>query len=120
MDLNLLIAAVLTAITLIRLYSKLKSRAKTSVESSNGACSSPDVEKKTLVPLPGSSIPDPDPLHDFDLGTATARNFIYANKTLRYPYYQVSDPSRTSDGLPVLNENRGRRWRTSQCTRTTG
>ena len=105
MFLNLLIAAVLTAIVLIRLYFKLKSRAKTSVESSSGACSSPDVEKKTHVSSPGSSIPDPDPLHDFDLETASARNFIYANKTLRYPYYQVGDPSRTSDQLLVLNEN---------------
>ncbi|KAI0753151.1 hypothetical protein C8Q80DRAFT_1097241 [Daedaleopsis nitida] len=31
----------------------------------------------------------PDPLVDFDLETATARNFVYANKTVRYPYYQT-------------------------------
>ena len=85
---SLLAIAILTAIALIPIYSKLKSRAKASVHASNGA-GSLDVEEK--IPVPGSSIADPDPLHDFDLETATARNFIYANKTLRYPYYQASD-----------------------------
>ena len=33
--------------------------------------------------------PDPDPLLEFDLANATARNHVYANKPLRYPYYQV-------------------------------
>ncbi|KAI8978285.1 hypothetical protein BD414DRAFT_580100 [Trametes punicea] len=36
-----------------------------------------------------SGLPDPEPLTDFDLETATARNFLYANKTMRYPYYQT-------------------------------
>ncbi|OJT10571.1 hypothetical protein TRAPUB_12907 [Trametes pubescens] len=31
------------------------------------------------------SLPDPDPLLEFDLETATARNFVYANKTMRKP-----------------------------------
>ncbi|KAI0663963.1 hypothetical protein C8Q70DRAFT_211356 [Cubamyces menziesii] len=34
-------------------------------------------------------LPDPDPLAEFDLETATARNFVYANKTMRYPYHQT-------------------------------
>ncbi|PIL33533.1 hypothetical protein GSI_04156 [Ganoderma sinense ZZ0214-1] len=89
MFLNLLVAVFLTAIGLIRLYSKFKSRAKANVGASDSP-SSPDAEKTLSVPpSPGSSIPDPEPLHDFDLETATARNFIYANKTLRYPYYQT-------------------------------
>ncbi|KAI0326339.1 hypothetical protein GY45DRAFT_1329059 [Cubamyces sp. BRFM 1775] len=50
----------------------------------------------TIRPGKGKSIeetscvlPDPDPLTEFDLETATARNFIYANKTMRYPYHQT-------------------------------
>ncbi|KAI1791192.1 hypothetical protein LXA43DRAFT_889743 [Ganoderma leucocontextum] len=85
---NLVFAAILTTIALIRLYSRLKSRAKTDVQASNDICSL-NGEGKTPVPSPGSSIPDPDPLDNFDLETATARNFIYANKTLRYPYHQT-------------------------------
>ena len=84
---NLLFAAVLIAITLIYLHSRLRSRAKTNGIASNELWSPEGGEK---IPAPGSSMPDPDPLHDFDLETATARNFIYANKTLRYPYHQVS------------------------------
>lgn len=34
-------------------------------------------------------LPDPDPLHDFDLSTATLRDYVYVNKVLRYPYFQV-------------------------------
>ncbi|EJU05042.1 hypothetical protein DACRYDRAFT_47033, partial [Dacryopinax primogenitus] len=34
-------------------------------------------------------LPDPKPLLDFDLKTAKTRNYIYVNKTLRYPYYQT-------------------------------
>ncbi|KAI0359575.1 hypothetical protein OH77DRAFT_1395578 [Trametes cingulata] len=40
-------------------------------------------------PAGEGTLPDPDPLLDFDLETATARNFIYANKTMRYPYHQT-------------------------------
>lgn len=36
-----------------------------------------------------NQFPDPDPLLDFDLTNATARNHVYVNKTLRYPYFQV-------------------------------
>ena len=34
-------------------------------------------------------LPDPDPLHNFDLSTATLRDYVYVNKVLRYPYFQV-------------------------------
>ena len=34
-------------------------------------------------------LPDPDPLHDFDLSTATLRDYVYVNKVLRSPYFQV-------------------------------
>jgi len=32
---------------------------------------------------------DPTPLLDFDLKTAKTRDYVYVNKTLRYPYYQT-------------------------------
>ena len=35
------------------------------------------------------SLPDPTPLTDLDLASETTRNYIYANRTVRYPYYQV-------------------------------
>lgn len=35
------------------------------------------------------TVPHPVPLLDFDLTTARTRNHLYANKTVRYPYYQV-------------------------------
>ena len=38
----------------------------------------------------GRPLPDPDPFVDFDLMTAMTRDFLYANKTLRHPYHQVS------------------------------
>ncbi|KAF8304833.1 hypothetical protein DL93DRAFT_2066749 [Clavulina sp. PMI_390] len=34
-------------------------------------------------------VPDPKPLLDFDLKTARTRDYVYVNKTLRYPYYQT-------------------------------
>lgn len=34
-------------------------------------------------------LPDPEPLNDLDLKTAQIRNHIYANKTLRHPYFQT-------------------------------
>ena len=84
---NFLFAAILTAFALVCLYSRLKSYVKTSAQASDEWCSADGEEK---IPVPGSSMPDPDPLSNFDLEMATARNFIYANKTLRYPYHQVS------------------------------
>ena len=35
------------------------------------------------------ALEDPSPAHDFDLSNATVRKYLYANKTVRYPYYQV-------------------------------
>lgn len=37
----------------------------------------------------GDSLPNPKPLLDFDLKTAKTRDYVYVNKTLRYPYYQT-------------------------------
>ncbi|CDO77519.1 hypothetical protein BN946_scf184912.g18 [Trametes cinnabarina] len=35
------------------------------------------------------TLPDPDPLVDFVLEKATVRNYLYVNKTVRYPYHQT-------------------------------
>ncbi|KAJ2989663.1 hypothetical protein NUW54_g8709 [Trametes sanguinea] len=66
------------------------SRASSSSPSPSSCASS----HPTLLPLSEgsgrpSSLPDPDPLTDFDLRKATARNYMYANKTMRYPYHQT-------------------------------
>ncbi|KAI0753138.1 hypothetical protein C8Q80DRAFT_1097643 [Daedaleopsis nitida] len=39
--------------------------------------------------LSGCSLPDPDPLADFDLASATTRDYLYVNKTVRHPYHQT-------------------------------
>ncbi|KAH9889388.1 hypothetical protein C8Q73DRAFT_747858 [Cubamyces lactineus] len=45
--------------------------------------------KRTNTEETSGGLLDPDPLTEFSLETATARNFIYANKTMRYPYHQT-------------------------------
>lgn len=37
----------------------------------------------------GASFPAPEPLSSFSLETARTRDYVYVNKTLRYPYYQT-------------------------------
>lgn len=44
-------------------------------------------------------LPDLDPLHDFDLSTATLRDYVYVNKVLRYPYFQVCPTPYVADCL---------------------
>lgn len=39
-------------------------------------------------------LPDPDPLVDFDLEHASLRDYVYVNKVLRYPYFQVGSSLR--------------------------
>lgn len=48
------------------------------------------LKEQTSTPKPKSqTVPHPAPLLDFNLTTARTRNHLYANKTVRYPYYQV-------------------------------
>lgn len=67
-------------------------------------------------------LPNPEPLVGFDLGTAMPRDFLYVNRTMRYPYHQVG----ISGLLRSLREEDCelnfvlRRWLTSQCISTTG
>ena len=88
LNLSLWGAAIAAAVVLIGLRSWLSSRRRQHVRTTDGRLESKE-EREALIP--GSSLPDPDPLVNFDLKTATARNFVYANKTVRYPYYQVKE-----------------------------
>ncbi|KAI0767107.1 hypothetical protein C8Q74DRAFT_1203421 [Fomes fomentarius] len=38
---------------------------------------------------PLTLLPDPEPLVEFDLGTAMPRDFLSVNRTIRYPYHQT-------------------------------
>ncbi|EJF56819.1 hypothetical protein DICSQDRAFT_70665 [Dichomitus squalens LYAD-421 SS1] len=82
----LLAATIFAAALLIGLYSWFSSheRKDAGVTGRNS-----DFKEKGQTFVPGSSLPNPDPLVKFDIETATARNFVYANKTVRYPYYQT-------------------------------
>ena len=88
LNLSLWAAAIAAALALIGLRSWWSSRRRGNVRTTD---SRPDTKEKRGTFIPGSSLPDPDPLVNFDLETATARNFVYANKTVRYPYYQVKE-----------------------------
>ncbi|RPD57707.1 hypothetical protein L227DRAFT_594590 [Lentinus tigrinus ALCF2SS1-6] len=84
-DLVVLGGAILVASLLSWLYIRLRGVSGRSP----GALGTIRDEKTKIAPRPGSSLPDPDPLTDFDLENTTSRNFVYANKTVRHPYYQT-------------------------------
>ncbi|OCH90583.1 hypothetical protein OBBRIDRAFT_793135 [Obba rivulosa] len=48
-------------------------------------------------------LPDPDPLLDFDLSTARTRDYVYVNRTLRYPYFQTMShrPMHINDWIEI-------------------
>ncbi|KAI5120885.1 hypothetical protein M0805_002985 [Coniferiporia weirii] len=59
---------------------------------------------KKLDPLTSfDALPDPDPLHDFNLETATTRNHLYVNKPVRVPYHQTMahQPMHINDWIEV-------------------
>ena len=88
LNLSLWAAAIAAALVLIGLRSWLSLRGREDDVRATEGTEGQKEKEQTFAP--GSSLPDPDPLLNFDLETATARNFVYANKTVRYPYYQVS------------------------------
>ncbi|CCM03919.1 uncharacterized protein FIBRA_06070 [Fibroporia radiculosa] len=51
-------------------------------------------------------LPDPDPLVGFDLKSASVRDYVYVNKTLRYPYFQTMShqPMHINDWIEIDNE----------------
>ncbi|TFY60904.1 hypothetical protein EVJ58_g4856 [Rhodofomes roseus] len=51
-------------------------------------------------------LPDPDPLLEFDLKTATLRDYVYVNKVLRYPYFQTMahQPLHINDWIEIDKE----------------
>lgn len=83
-EISLLTSAIITAMALVALYFWRHSRRLARRQSHNDRAGSGKEAIHTE-----SSLPDPDPLFDFDLETTTARNYVYANKTVRHPYYQV-------------------------------
>ncbi|TFK87571.1 hypothetical protein K466DRAFT_490610 [Polyporus arcularius HHB13444] len=76
--------AVLVASLLCWLYLRFRGSYGKSPGTPQGFASA-----KEEVLQPGSSLPDPDPLTEFDLEKTTSRNFVYVNKTVRHPYYQT-------------------------------
>ncbi|KAL6305160.1 hypothetical protein BKA93DRAFT_234268 [Sparassis latifolia] len=54
----------------------------------------------------GGRLPDPDPLPDFDLSHASLREYVYANRTLRYPYFQTMahQPMHVNDWIEIDSE----------------
>ncbi|EJD05609.1 uncharacterized protein FOMMEDRAFT_77964 [Fomitiporia mediterranea MF3/22] len=73
------------------------------------------LKKKDSTILTGG-LPDPDPLHDFDLETATTRNHLYVNKTVRWPYYQTMShqPMHINDWIEI---DKDLKWYIEQKTR---
>ncbi|KAI0941617.1 hypothetical protein AcW1_003465 [Taiwanofungus camphoratus] len=51
-------------------------------------------------------LPDPDPLLGFDLESATLRDYVHVNKTLRYPYFQTMahQPMHINDWIEIDKE----------------
>lgn len=61
-------------------------------------------------------LPDPDPLPNFDLATATTRNHLYVNKPVRVPYYQTMahQPMHINDWIEI---DKDLKWYIEQKTR---
>ncbi|GBE80763.1 predicted protein [Sparassis crispa] len=51
----------------------------------------------------GGRLPEPDPLSDFDPSHASLRDYVYANRTLRYPYFQTMahQPMHVNDWIEI-------------------
>ncbi|EED81637.1 predicted protein [Postia placenta Mad-698-R] len=51
-------------------------------------------------------LPDPDPLSNLDLSTASVRDYVYVNKVLRYPYFQTMahQPMHINDWIEIDRE----------------
>jgi hypothetical protein len=69
-------------------------------------------------PPPIEGLSDPDPLHDFDLSTATMRNRMYANK-VSYGALRICNYIHDVLHRP-FDSRTSRPWHTSPCTSTTG
>ena len=85
-DETMLVSALFAAVALLSLYLWRQSQRRQRPFSRDSTVAR---DGKDAVTTSKSSLPDPDPLVEFDLETTTSRNFVYANKTVRHPYYQV-------------------------------
>jgi len=63
-----------------------------------------------------TALPDPEPLPDFDLETATTRNHVYVNKTVRWPYFQTMShqPMHINDWIEI---DKDLKWYIEEKTR---
>ncbi|KAH9944778.1 hypothetical protein B0H21DRAFT_694529 [Amylocystis lapponica] len=92
----LAVLAVFAVCAILRLRARTSTSAALRVEQQTTS-KSDDAQTRSELPVGSSTtsfsktggLPDPDPLLDFDLGTAKLRDYVYANKTLRYPYFQT-------------------------------
>ena len=85
-DESMLVSALFAAVALLSLYLWRQSQHRRRAFTQDRAVAR---DGKDAARTTNSSLPDPDPLVEFDLETTTSRNFVYANKTVRHPYYQV-------------------------------
>ncbi|KAI0741071.1 hypothetical protein C8Q76DRAFT_765525 [Earliella scabrosa] len=82
----MLVSALFAAVALLSLYLWRQSQHRRRAFTQDRAVAR---DGKDAARTTNSSLPDPDPLVEFDLETTTSRNFVYANKTVRHPYYQT-------------------------------
>lgn len=63
----------------------------------------PTLQTSTKETPSSPPLPDPNPLFEFDITTATTRNHVYVNKPLRYPYYQTMahQPMHINDWIEI-------------------
>jgi hypothetical protein len=108
--LELIICGPLLFLILLLMGKSLRRHAVTPALPKSTSTSPPD---KTS----DNQFPDPDPLLEFELKNATARNHVYVNKPLRYPYFQVrAGFFYVQGGCGAEN----RQWHTNPCTPMTG
>ncbi|GAA5999457.1 uncharacterized protein JCM10292_004150, partial [Rhodotorula paludigena] len=81
---TLLVALSIVSLALVALEPRLRLLAR--LFPSQHADTPSKVPEKPAKP---TTLPEPDPLLDFDLATAKTRDHLYVNKTLRWPYFQT-------------------------------
>lgn len=80
---------VLGSIAVVYAFFYVRSRNVSNAKTSVDAVSNEIADEKASAASNWAVLPDPDPLVDFDLTSASTRDYIYVNKTMRYPYFQT-------------------------------
>ncbi|CAE6410496.1 unnamed protein product [Rhizoctonia solani] len=103
---SLYIDVTVGLVLLVLFYAWRAGKEQRKTEESHSTPSSPPTEKEGLSAIQhiansiyhankaqgevtSAPFPLPEPLPDFSLETARTRDYVYVNKTLRYPYYQT-------------------------------